>query len=97
LFKHEPGRTIVFVKHGACRTIESYSKFQNSSLFIGIFRLIVIIIVILSQKYLLAIGLHSFKAHLQRDKDLQRDEMPLQQSGNLFIISLNNGPRAAKL
>ena len=77
-FKHEAGRTrsTAFIKHGAGRT--SHSKFQNLSLIVGMFILILIIIVILYQKYLLEIGLHLFKAHLQRERGLQRDEMPLQ-------------------
>jgi len=35
LFKHEAGRTIVFIKHGTGRTIELQPKFQNSSLFLA--------------------------------------------------------------
>src|SRR6218665_2704432 len=85
-FKHEAGRTrsTAFIKHGAGRT--SHSKFQNLSLIVGMFILIliIIVIVILYQKYLLEIGLHLFKAHLQRERGLQRDEMPLQENGNLI-------------
>jgi len=68
IFKHVAGCTIVFIIHGAGRTIESHPKFQNSSLFVGIFMLYL--------KYLLAIGLHSFQAHLRQDKDLQGDKLP---------------------
>ena len=35
--KHGASCTIVFIKHGADRTIESQHKFQNSTLFFGIF------------------------------------------------------------